>query len=232
MSHRAIVLGLWLAAAPLPLGRTAAAELPAERPPIRFAIAPQSLVSALETYSRVSGVHLLYDSRLADGRRSPGAAGVLDAEAALRSLLVGTDLIAHYTGADDVVLEPAWTTDAAPPPTGAPVLALETLRVHGPGAALGAPAAGNDYRRYGGVIQAAIQSALRQDAGTRSGAYRIEVRLWVDRAGAVRNSELVGSTGDRERDAAVARVIGGIATAAPPPDMPQPISVRVAVRPQ
>jgi hypothetical protein len=92
MARRAIALALWLAAAPA-IGAGAAS--PPARPPIMFAIPPQSLVSALETYSRVSGVHILYDSRLAAGRHSPGVAGVLDPEAALTNLLAGTDLVAH-----------------------------------------------------------------------------------------------------------------------------------------
>jgi TonB family protein len=204
-------------------------------PRISFAIPAQPLVTALEAYSAASGLQVLYDSRLAAGRRSRAVDGMLTPDVALHALLAGTDLIVRYTASHDVIIaapSAARAADAATPMRDAPVLALDTLHVRAPTDAAAAPARAS-YRAYGGVIQTAVQGALYRKAETRSGGYKVGMNLWVDASGAVRRAELLGSTGDAKRDAAVLDAVGEIATRRPPPDdLPQPISVQVEVRPR
>jgi TonB C terminal len=201
---------------------------PAARAPVAFDIPPQPLSSALEAYSETSGVQVLYDSRLASGRRSAGVEGVLVPELALKSLLAGTDLVVRYTAANDVVLLPASAESAVSgsvaSPVDAPVLALDTLHVDGSTRLGEAP----DYRAYAGIVQADIQAFLRRRDDTRSGSYNIGLRLWLDQSGAVRRSEVFRSTGNEHRDAAIARALRDVTISKPPPQqMPQPVSVMI-----
>jgi TonB family protein len=201
------------------------------RAPAAFNIPPQPLAAALEAYSKTCGVQVLYDSRLASGRRSAGVEGVLTPEAALTTLLAGTDLVVRYTAANDVVLLPASEDSIArgsfTAPIDAPVLALDTLRVDGSTKLGDAP----DYRAYAGIVQADIQAFLRRREDTRSGSYNIGLRLWLDPSGAVLRSQVFRSTGNEQRDAAIARALRDVTISKPPPQqMPQPVSVMIVAR--
>ncbi len=82
------------------------------RPPLRLAvhafdIPPQSLASALVTYSGVTGMAVLVDGELARGRRSARLQGRFTASDALTRLLGGTGLMARYTSQEAFTLLPA-----------------------------------------------------------------------------------------------------------------------------
>ena len=62
-----------------------------------YHIPSQPLDLALQAFSRTSGVQVLYESELAEGRRSTPVEGRLSGEAALRGLLAGNDLVVHYS---------------------------------------------------------------------------------------------------------------------------------------
>jgi len=197
---------------------------------ITFDIPAQPLAAALEAYSVATGIQVLYDSRLAAGRRSTPVEGSLTDEAALRALLEGSELIVRYTDTNDVVLLPLGGEDPAlagpPPGVAGTVLALDTLHVGGP-AVIGA-SSGNqvDFSLYTDIVKADIQNALYRNADTRDGNYRIGIRLWVNPAGTVLRSEVFRSTGSRERDVSVVHALRGMAIRqAPPANMPQPISL-------
>jgi hemoglobin/transferrin/lactoferrin receptor protein len=70
-----------------------------------FAIAPQSLVSALNSFTAVTGWQLGFSAELAQGMDSPGVRGSLPAEKALDRLLVGTNLSYRKLGNKNIVLE-------------------------------------------------------------------------------------------------------------------------------
>jgi hemoglobin/transferrin/lactoferrin receptor protein len=70
-----------------------------------FAIAPQSLVSALNSFTAVTGWQLGFSAELAQGMDSPGVRGSLPAEKALDRLLVGTNLSYRKLGNNNIVLE-------------------------------------------------------------------------------------------------------------------------------
>jgi TonB family protein len=202
------------------------------RAPVAFDIPPQQLTTALVTYSEASGIQVLYDSRLAASRQSPGVKGVMTPQAALRRLLGGTDLVVRYTDGHDIVLLPL-APQAAIPDTPAfpdgPVLSLDTLHV-GDATELGT---GVNYRAYASVVQADIQSALHKDGQTRSGDYNIGVRLWVGASGTVLRAQVFRSTGDAARDSMIARAVQKTVISQPPPrNMPQPVSVVIVAHAQ
>ncbi|WP_397449643.1 TonB-dependent receptor [Pseudomonas sp. NA-150] len=70
-----------------------------------FNIAPQSLVSALNEFSRVTGWQVGLPAELAQEVTSPGAQGTLPPEKALQRILAGTQLDYRSLGNNNVVLE-------------------------------------------------------------------------------------------------------------------------------
>jgi hypothetical protein len=200
-----------------------------------FHIPGQPLDSALQAYSQASGVQVLYESELAAGRRSAPVDGELTPEAALRALLVGTDLLVQYTSANAITLS-CWSDDRdgiaesdRPPahPLANIDLTLDTLQV-----AVSADAAdAARLRAFGEAVQSDIQGALKKNATTRSGNYRVAVKLWIDASQTIQRTELLQSTGDRQRDIAVSGALHGLVVSrAAPPNMPQPVRVVIVVK--
>jgi hemoglobin/transferrin/lactoferrin receptor protein len=70
-----------------------------------FAIPQQSLVSALNAFTAVTGWQVGLPAELAEGVASPGVRGSLPPEKALDRLLVGTNLSYRKLGANNIVLE-------------------------------------------------------------------------------------------------------------------------------
>ena len=71
----------------------------------RFSIHQQPLVSAINTFSQVTGWQVGFNAQLADGVASPGVQGSLTPEAALDRLLRGTGLAYRKISNGNVVLE-------------------------------------------------------------------------------------------------------------------------------
>ena len=89
-----------------------------------------------------------------------------------------------------------------------------------------------DYRWYTLHIQSALQDALSRNDKLQGAAYVANVRVWLDRSGAISRYELVGSTGDNKTDTSLQAALGGLPklAEAPPEDMPQPIRIRITSR--
>lgn len=79
-------------------------------------IAPGDLASALTAYSRVSGLEVLADRSLLQGKRTPGVTGTMSARGGLDRLLVGTGLAVQMRGEVALIVR-------APASTPAPVRA-------------------------------------------------------------------------------------------------------------
>jgi hypothetical protein len=204
-----------------------------EPPRLTFHIPAQPLASALQAYSEASGVQVLYESRLAIGIRSANLDGELTAEAALQTLLAGTGLTVHYTRSNAITIAPKAASADEPPPRlslgAAADLALDPLRV----SPTDLVPDQSDLAEYTAIVQTDIQNVLRRSAKTRSGNYRVGVKLWVAGSRMVERVELFSSTGDRERDAAISDVLHGLAiSAAAPANVAQPVRVVITVRSQ
>jgi hypothetical protein len=171
--------------------------------PFAFDIPAQPLASALEAYSTLTGIEILYDSGLAAGRRSTDVQGTMPAGDALRTLLTGMSLSARLIAPDAVTIElpPASAhEDAEPAPQN------------------------SAHRVYYSRIQAGLEQAFCKDNQVRPGGYRALLKFTVAQDGRIRQPHVVGTTGSDERDRMIARTLDGVELGSPPPaDLRQPI---------
>lgn len=210
----------------------AAEEGPVARPnaPMEFHIPSQPLATALQVYGQRTGIQVLYESNSAIGRMSAAVEGSFAPEAALGMLLAGTDLRVRYTRPDAIILSPAYVEGVSArlsSPLSGTDLSLGTLRVHG-------SRDGDETARlneYSERVQMDIQDALRRNARTRDGTYRAVLDLWIDPARTIVRTDLFRSTGDRERDSAIATTLRGVTISRPAPaNAPQPVRVSIIVK--
>jgi len=91
---------------------------------------------------------------------------------------------------------------------------------------------GDAFSWYAGLLKNEIADQLGNDKRARSGQYSVVVRAWVRTDGTVERVHLMQSTGNTERDRAIEAALSKITrlSQAPPPDMPQPISLRIVSR--
>ncbi|MFY3704778.1 secretin and TonB N-terminal domain-containing protein [Achromobacter dolens] len=184
----------------------------ADGAPIAFDIAAQPLDAALAAYTQATGMAVLVTSRLTAGRQGNAVRGRLAPREALGLLLAGTGLQARYSSAS------AFTLVEAPASAPAPRASATT-----PSVAL---------TRYAGILQNTVTRALCQWTGARFGRYRASLQLWIGRNGVVRQARVLSGTGDARRDAALAGVLSGLIMDTPPPaDLPQPVTIVLAPRP-
>jgi hypothetical protein len=197
--------------------------------PMTFHIPVQPLANALQAFGQRTGIQVLYESNSAAGRWSGAVDGDFTPDAALNLLLTGTDLRARYSRPDAITLALPFADADAPPaaPLVTADLSLGTLRVRGSNN-------GDDTARlheYSESVQADIQKALQKNAKTRAGNYRAVLDLWIDPSRAIQRTELFRSTGDQERDVAVAAALHGLAISRPAPaNTPQPVRVVIVVQ--
>lgn len=174
-----------------------------------FDIPAQSLATALNHYAAGTGRPAVFRSSLVSGRTSSPVHGAHSPEAALRILLDGTGLVAADAGSpgiDAFVLKPAEATAAVAPGTSTPP-------------------------SYEGLVQSTIWDAFCANPQTTPGNYRALLRFQVDATGAVEQAQLLGSTGDTRRDAAVLQTLRRARIdQAPPPGLTQPLIMLVLPR--
>jgi TonB C terminal len=173
---------------------------------IAFDIPVQSLASALDAYTIAAHREVLYNGQLALGRRSTRVKGHFTPEAALQLLLEGTRLLPRYMAADAFVLVaddgPLVPTDTASPDV---------------------------VMRYYGRIQTSLRQAFCTNKRTRPGNYRVAVGFQIGPSGTVSRAALLGSTGDRDLDAMIGKLITGLAIGEPPPrGFAQPVVLMVS----
>ncbi|KAF1073147.1 TonB family protein [Variovorax sp.] len=182
-------------------------------PSFDFDIAAQPLEEALRRYATLTRRATLFRSELVAGRTSTLLQGRYAPEEALRRLLEGTGLSIEQvrTGASMAFV---LKREDAPPALQRP--RLETV----PGGA-----------DYPALVQAGIWRALCADPRTAPGDYRSLLRVQVDAAGLVQRPRLLRSTGEPARDAALLAAVRRVRLdRAPPPDMPQPVTLLILPR--
>ncbi len=172
-----------------------------------FDLPSEPLGAALEAYARISGREVLYDGRLAEGRRSSPVQGGYTAETALQILLAGSGLQANPKDDGFFVLSAAPTR--SPADRNSRQSAADT--------------------HYYGALQASLRVALcRSHALPDSG--RIAARLWLNQAGAVLQAKLLGSTGNSEWDQRAVTVMSQLQVMEPPLGFEQPVTIVVLPR--
>ncbi len=185
------------------------------REALNFDIPQQSLASALEIYSATTGVVGLYRSQLAIGRISRPVSGRYSPETALALLLNDTGLSAQYASTDAFTLVPA--RDSAGSSRSASAVARAAIAQQDAA-----------QRDFSALLQERINAALCASGATRPGEYRIAMSFRVGASGEVDQFNLLGSSGDRSRDAAISNALKTLAIGQPAPShMSQPFTMVV-----
>ncbi len=85
---------------------------------------------------------------------------------------------------------------------------------------------------YTNQLQRFLQEELARHKKLKSADYRVIVRVWLSRGGAVQRVELAGSSGNGEIDESLRQALAEVpALREPPPEnMPQPVKLRITNR--
>lgn len=211
----ALVLGIMVSA----IGAPAWSQIRdgARTATISVDIPAQSLDSALERFSQISSMQMLYDANLTAGRRSTTVSGRYSVQDALVRLLEGTGLRARFTAGGSVVITPALPAD----------MTLDMLHVQPP-PVIGGQAA---FLSYVDVVRRDIEAALQADAELSKGNYRISLRLWLDAEGRVARSEVIASSASSAINSRFRAVLRSIRVSQTPPEsLPLPMRIEFIVR--
>jgi len=95
----------------------------------RITIPPGSLTSALNSLAAQTGMQILFDAGLANGKTTRGVSGTYSPARALEKLLAGTGVTARFAGDDQVALAPI-TADAMGYDAGGAIV-LDPILVYG-----------------------------------------------------------------------------------------------------
>ncbi|WP_152535555.1 TonB C-terminal domain-containing protein [Bradyrhizobium sp. Ai1a-2] len=179
---------------------------------IQFDIPPQPLASSLKAFGDLAKVELYYESGIVGGYRSRQVRGMFSADRALQLLLEGTGLsVASFEPGTITILAPSRQDREHE-------LALLKNR-------------SAEFLPYFALIQASLRSVFCQSSLNQTDNDEIIVRLWIAPSGSVRRAELASPTGSQERDRAyIAAVRELVIASAPPPNMPQPVTLLVLPR--
>ena len=105
---------------------------PVVQPAMRSVSVPAGpLTAALNRLSAQTGLQLLFDAQLANGKTTRGAQGNLTARQALTEVLAGTSLNARFTGGNSATIVGPSNVDAGAVPDGS--ILLDTIDVSGGG---------------------------------------------------------------------------------------------------
>jgi periplasmic protein TonB len=88
------------------------------------------------------------------------------------------------------------------------------------------------FNAYTSLLQNRVQDEISRNANLRDGDYRAVVRVWLTREGGIQRVELVGTSGDPERDRQIRNALAEMAPLREPPpeNMPQPVRLRITSR--
>lgn len=183
-----------------------------------FDIPSQPLDSALTRYFEVTGVQLLYDSLLTQGRRSSAVRGRYAPREALRLLLSNTGLVVRYSRANAAII----TTPDATTESGQLVpLGRVVVRERVASAAL-SPV---ERMAYYEQLETELQSRLRDDRRTARLSFDIVVAFRVDNDGRLEDIRVSRTSGDRKTDSIISETLSGVSVSPPPDLLTQPLRV-------
>jgi hypothetical protein len=216
----------WLALGAIGSGALIAAPLPAQNLAsdqiLAFDIPAQPLGTALTAYFRASGVQLLYDSSLAQGRRSSPVRGNYTPRQALALLLRGTGLVARYSRGNAAVLAPehdATRIDSLVP--------LGRVVVRAPSEA--PPPSAIQRLQYYTQLEDALQAHLRADRRTSRLTFDLHAAIRISAEGLIESIE-IRDTGADKTALLVAGVLTGKPVVRPPLGISQPLLLRLRGR--
>ncbi len=171
-------------------------------------IPAQNLASALDAFSRLTGMAVLVDRELTRGRRSLALKGRYSPQEGLSRLLTGSGLMARYARTDAFTLQVAQVD--------------QPVREHELQSATSS-LAGNSYAQ---AIQLAIERVYCRSPLTRPGSFRAVLQVWIDPLGEIKHSRLLTSTGDLQRDEALVESLKSVRVArVAPTSLRQPVTL-------
>lgn len=186
-----------------------------------FDLPGQPLAQALQAFARTTELIVLAPAPLLDGRMSAPVAGDYLPREALERVLAGTGLQAEFTGQDEAIIV---ARPAAPDAPDTPAATSDAAA----GAAWPIDGLGDDAdaQAYAGMLQARMTQALCALPVAVPGNYRLAAQLRIDNKGAVVAVNLVASSGQTARDAAIVRALRSLRLDVAPPDgLPEPVTV-------
>jgi hypothetical protein len=172
---------------------------------IDFNIPAQPLARALMAYGAATGFEIFYDAALAEKQHSVDLVGRLQPPDALRMLLRGTGYSAKAT------MPGAFTIVPAPRPSPLSAVAAASVR--------------RRLEPYFAAIQARIDEALCRNGEVSSTSREFLFQFWLAPSGVVEQAQVIDEEGERADDQTPAVAIRGLALAAPPAGMPQPVNM-------
>ncbi|MBI5750794.1 MAG: energy transducer TonB [Hydrogenophilales bacterium] len=91
---------------------------------------------------------------------------------------------------------------------------------------------GNVFNWYASLLQQALQEQLAASEKAKNVAYKVLVKVWVSTSGKVERYEVMNSSGNSEVDVTLRAILSSLRELkeAPPPDMPQPLKLRIVSR--
>lgn len=168
----------------------------------RFDMPPQPVDEAIYRLGVVTGVQIFADGRAVAGRKSKAVAGDYTAEEALRRLLAGTGLVARTAG------------------SGVMIVALGLVGAEGEAV----------RRNYSISLQRSALAALCRYEFAHLGQHRLALRIWITEQGYPERIDLLSSTGDKERDDHIRRILLAVTVDKPPAELPQPVVMVILPR--
>jgi hypothetical protein len=199
-----LVLCIWIGAA----GVSVRAEDAREHDRIYLDIPAQPLATALDAYCAAAGIQMFVDTDSIAGRRSVAVRGEFTRKGVLQGLLSGTALAARFVGDQGFTLVSVSSADVDAGPSKPSWFVSQR------------------FGGYSAVLQTGLRKALCRSEETRPGTYRFLGRLWIGALGTISRAELITSTGNGVRDAALLSTLQDVAIGeAPPPDLPQPVTL-------
>jgi TonB family protein len=178
-----------------------------------FNIPAQPLTDALNRYADVSNQPALFPSDIVGERTSSAIHGRYSPETALHLILEGTGLVAEKR---DSGLGATFVLKQADVAVAAAHARLADLF---------------NQEGYPGLVQQRIWQALCADALTAPGHYSSVLRFQVDAGGRVNGAQLLGSSGDARRDAALLATLQQVQIGSPPPAAIVQHSLAMAILP-
>ncbi|MBP2276173.1 MAG: hypothetical protein ACJASD_000814 [Sphingomonas echinoides] len=189
---------------------------------IAFDIPAQKLDVALTQYFRVTGVQLLYDSKLTTGRRSNAVQGNYTPREALLLLLRGTGLIARYSRASAAIITTPENDEITPLVPLGRVVVREKIAVTRP----------STFERmaFYGRLESELHAYLRTDRRTQHLAFAALVSVRIAETGAVTDIQIDRGSGDPRKDRLLTEVLIGRTVSAPPGGIVQPLLISLKGR--
>lgn len=196
----ALLLASVLAASAAP---AASAQVPRADSQIVFDIPAQSLARALVAYGSATGLDVFYNATFAERQRSTDVIGSYTPVEALQQLLRGTGYVARVTAPDAFTIEPG------------PRQAMQAGHPAVPRRQLDAYFAG---------LQSSMNGLLCRHGEFASGR-ELLLQLWLAPSGVVARAEAIDYDGRPVGEQTLAGAMRGLALAAPPAGMPQPVTL-------